>query len=162
MKAYLAALIVAAMVPSFGSRAMAQDNEELTAQDGQAFYCSAVVPYLTSLVRSIPRPTKADIAAHPELAPIGIQLDSALTRMDGDQRRLAVYLAFRLLRVDVLQASLAMKSGQDDVEWLKEQAAKEPCATLSKDQQAKCANDSLEQSGVGQRLARCRDLSWLP
>lgn len=146
--------------------AKAQSDAPLSDRDVQAFYCSAVVPYFDDIIKSIPRPNETDIVANPELSEVARKIDLAKSKSDGDRQRLAIYVALRMAEMstttEIAQAASAISSGESDVSWMKSEMARLPCGRTMSPQTQQCADEELRLSGVGDRIARCRDLSWLP
>jgi hypothetical protein len=133
--------------PSFAQEGRPQPSD----RDLLAFYCLPVVDYLDDLMHQLP----AAVASTPRNINI-------TQRFDNETTRLAGYVAVRLTAVDATMAAMAIKSGQDDVAFIKDQVGNNPCGNTSTPKTLACAKDQLEQTGVGPRMARCNDLSWLP
>jgi hypothetical protein len=53
-------------------------------------------------------------------------------------------------------------SGEDDAAWMMAELVRRPCDQSTSRQNQRCVDDELRLSGVGKRIAHCRDLSWLP
>jgi hypothetical protein len=118
-----------------------------------------VTPYLLDILEELPRPGGSQIAAHPKLEDAWRKLDSSITKLEGEQHRLAAYVDSRIASTDVAKAALAVTGGEQDVLWLRAELASHPCG---KPAAALCVDRDLKLSGVADRIARCRDLSWLP
>jgi hypothetical protein len=139
-----------------------EQRPQPTDTDMRAFYCSPVIQFMDTTMHQVPRPSSEALAADPKLAASVQHNDNAIQRLDGELSRVSSYVAVRLTQVDVTMAAMALKSGQDDVSFLESQVGHDPCGNVITPETMACSKQQLEENGVGPRLARCSDLSWLP
>jgi hypothetical protein len=133
-----------------------------TDNDMRAAYCQPVVRYLRSYVEGFPEPPAEAVARDPGVAKEEANIRGMKLRLKTDDDRLSLYIAMRLGVVDPIELSLALARGKDDVEKLKGEMSNHACSGGTPAENSECGETFVEQSGIGSRIARCRDLSWLP
>ena len=145
-------LVAGALLAGLSVATSAWAQPQATDEELRAAYCLPVAEFFVEVARSaVAAPVLAAKAAHNRLA---------LERWEADQRRLTLYLAPKMMdQAKIVALGLAMKSGEDDVAALQHN---NDCLGLAGDAARECGDNALKASGLGERLGRCTDLSWLP
>jgi hypothetical protein len=133
-----------------------------TDRDLLAAYCVPVLNYLDGLAHGIPQPTPEQLAADPKLAGMVSRNRQATEKLDTDRGRLVDYVALRMAVIDPTGPAIGMKHGQDDVDAIKSGSASVGCTGGTPAENLVCASAAMARSGLGGRIGRCTDLSWLP